>query len=296
MVSLQVALVAMALSGSGQTVMLDFYADWCAPCRAMGPTIDALVEKGYPVRRVNIDRDRALAARFSVTSIPCFVMLVNGQEVDRVVEPTTFSRLERMCQMGVRAAPPAELTPPVAEPIGQPIPPQNLSPPEFPQHSQPPVSAPGGEASGAPLNPPAEAAGRLNAAAAMSPGEPSRLPSATDAGVRLEAVSTSTGSPGEPSKAEEAVSPRDLLAASVRLRVEDPNGRSCGSGTIIDNRNGLALVLTCGHLFRDSGGKGPISVDLFDASGMQTVEGKLFSYDLTRDVGLVVIRCPGRSS
>ena len=54
MVSLQAALVAMALSGTGQTVMLDFYADWCGPCRAMGPTIDTLVAKGYPVRRVNI--------------------------------------------------------------------------------------------------------------------------------------------------------------------------------------------------------------------------------------------------
>ena len=59
MVSLQAALVAMTLSGTGQTVMLDFYADWCGHCRAMGPTIDALVAKGYPVRRVDFDQNRA---------------------------------------------------------------------------------------------------------------------------------------------------------------------------------------------------------------------------------------------
>ena len=60
-----------------------------------------------------------------------------------------------------------------------------------------------------------------------------------------------------------AVADATLIAASVRLRVEDPDGRSCGSGTIIDSRGGEALVLTCGHIFRDSHGKGRIEVDLF---------------------------------
>ena len=48
-----------------------------------------------------------------------------------------------------------------------------------------------------------------------------------------------------------------LLAATVRLRVEDAQGRSFGTGTIIDARSGEALVITCGHLFRESKGKGP---------------------------------------
>ena len=65
-----------------------------------------------------------------------------------------------------------------------------------------------------------------------------------------------------------------LIAASVRLRVEDPDGRSCGSGTIIDARQGEALILTCGHIFRDSKGKGPIEVDLFGPGGVQRVTGR----------------------
>ena len=105
MVTLQAALVAVALTGAGQTVLLDFYADWCGPCRAMNPTVEALVAQGYPVQRVNIDQNRPLAAKYGVQRIPCFVMLVDGREVDRVNDTTTFSRLERMCKLGVRRPP-----------------------------------------------------------------------------------------------------------------------------------------------------------------------------------------------
>ena len=85
-----------------------------------------------------------------------------------------------------------------------------------------------------------------------------------------------------------------LLAASVRLRVEDPNGHSYGSGTIIAARaGGEALVLTCGHLFRDSQGKGKIEVDVFGSSPSVRLPGRLVAYDLDRDVGLVAFQPQG---
>jgi S1-C subfamily serine protease len=85
-----------------------------------------------------------------------------------------------------------------------------------------------------------------------------------------------------------------LLAASVRIRVEDPQGHSCGSGTIIDALpGGEALVLTCGHLFRDSQGKGKVEIDLFGPAPGTHVVGRVISYDLERDVAFVAFSPQG---
>ncbi|MEX0794307.1 MAG: trypsin-like peptidase domain-containing protein, partial [Pirellulaceae bacterium] len=75
-----------------------------------------------------------------------------------------------------------------------------------------------------------------------------------------------------------------------RLKVEDPNGNSFGSGTIVHRQGEDALVLTCAHIFRDSQGQGKINVDIFPPSGQQTVIGQIITYDLDRDVALVAIR------
>lgn len=89
-----------------------------------------------------------------------------------------------------------------------------------------------------------------------------------------------------------------LLSASVRLRVDDAKGRAYGSGTIIDARQDQALIITCGHLFRESKGEAPVAVDLFEATpegprSVAQVTGQVISYDLDRDVALVAI-WPGR--
>jgi S1-C subfamily serine protease len=78
----------------------------------------------------------------------------------------------------------------------------------------------------------------------------------------------------------------------VRLSIADPNGRSTGTGTIVDTRNGMALVLTCGHVFRESQGQGAITISVFTAgpNGAEVrgeVQGVLIDYDLERDLALV---------
>jgi hypothetical protein len=81
----------------------------------------------------------------------------------------------------------------------------------------------------------------------------------------------------------------------VRLFVEDPKGRSCGTGTIVDTRSGEALVVTCGHLFRETNGKAPVKADLYEAAGAGVrvvghATGQVLSFDLTRDIALVSIK------
>src|SRR5690348_17654861 len=95
MVSLQAAMLALALT-SGDTVLLDFYADWCGPCRQMDPVVHELQAAGYPIRKVNLDKDRQLAQRFGISGVPCFVLLVNGQEVKRLTGAQSQQELQAM--------------------------------------------------------------------------------------------------------------------------------------------------------------------------------------------------------
>ena len=81
MISLQMIILAVAVSGTGETALLDFYSDNCGPCRRMAPIVRQLSLDGYPIRKVNVERDPSLASRFKVRGIPCFVLVVDGREV-----------------------------------------------------------------------------------------------------------------------------------------------------------------------------------------------------------------------
>ena len=66
-------------------VLLDFYADWCGPCRMVSPIIDEIAEErdDLLVGKINVDEEQALAAQFGVYSIPTLVVLRGGGEVAR---------------------------------------------------------------------------------------------------------------------------------------------------------------------------------------------------------------------
>ncbi|MEN6450208.1 MAG: trypsin-like peptidase domain-containing protein, partial [Thermoguttaceae bacterium] len=85
--------VSLAATASADPVLYDFYADWCGPCQSMTATVDRLIAEGYAVQRVNIDREPKLAAQFGVQTIPCFVWVESGREVDRVVGVVSVERL-----------------------------------------------------------------------------------------------------------------------------------------------------------------------------------------------------------
>lgn len=78
--------------------MLDFYADWCGPCLMMKPTMEKF-EKAHPeikVTAVNIDEKEELAEKYGVSSIPCIVVLKDGEEIGRAVGAQTLKKLEKL--------------------------------------------------------------------------------------------------------------------------------------------------------------------------------------------------------
>jgi len=80
--------------------ILDFYADWCGPCQMMKPTMTEF-EKVHPevkVTSVNIDEQEELAGKYGVSSIPCIVMLKDGEEIMREVGVMSMKKLEKMLE------------------------------------------------------------------------------------------------------------------------------------------------------------------------------------------------------
>ena len=73
------------IKNSEKTVLLDFYADWCGPCRMVSPIVDEIAEEHpeYLICKVNVDQEGELAAQFGVASIPTLVVMKNGQVVTK---------------------------------------------------------------------------------------------------------------------------------------------------------------------------------------------------------------------
>ncbi len=265
-----------------ETVLLDFTATWCGPCQQMSPIIDKLAEQGYPVRKIDVDRERAVAERFGVTAMPTFVLLVNGREVMRQTGATSEGQLRRMVQQipewerelaeqGRRRQPETKVTD---------------------RGSNPSLTIP------VDLGTPQPA---LDESFALAPTEPPKgntkprfgMPSLFGRGKeKPQAPAEPAVIRGNTPDSERIVMalPHDPLSASVRLRVKDLTGINFGSGTIIDLRAGQALILTCGHIFRNVEKDGTVEVDVFDVDRQSyQFVGKIVKYDLASDVGLVLI-------
>lgn len=243
-----------------EIVLLDFASPYCGPCRQMEPTVHGLMQAGYPVRQVDVTREPDLAARFQIDRVPCFVMTLDGQEVERVLGATSGEQLEGMFRR-VRNRVAREQNDRV--------------------RTQSPDSGPEG----------------VFWTGVRDSGSPGGLVAVDPRVVPTTATNVAPSTPAPHAAAGGPATDQPLLA-SVRIRVDESDGHSYGTGTIIDARSGEALVITCGHLFRESQGKGPVSVELVEqtADGVgvaQQVPGQVISYDLKRDLGLVSIR-PGR--
>jgi thioredoxin 1 len=84
---------------SAQPVLVDFWATWCAPCKAIAPTIDALADEfdgKIRVGKENVDENPGTPAKYGVRGIPTVILFKDGKVFDQVVGAVPKSQLEAM--------------------------------------------------------------------------------------------------------------------------------------------------------------------------------------------------------
>ena len=82
-------------------VLVDFYADWCGPCRTMAPILAELADQfegRFKVVKVNIENSRQITEQYNISSIPTLIIFKNGQESRQVVGALPKTELESMMQ------------------------------------------------------------------------------------------------------------------------------------------------------------------------------------------------------
>lgn len=72
-----------SVNSSEKPVLLDFYADWCGPCRMVSPIVEEIAKENpqYLVGKINVDEEPELAQKFNVVSIPTLAVIKNGKVV-----------------------------------------------------------------------------------------------------------------------------------------------------------------------------------------------------------------------
>lgn len=71
---------------STETVLVDFYADWCGPCKMVAPILEEIAQEGIvQVAKVNVDQQPKLAERFGILSIPTMIVFQDGKEKKKLI-------------------------------------------------------------------------------------------------------------------------------------------------------------------------------------------------------------------
>jgi thioredoxin len=73
--------------------LIDFWADWCAPCKQMNPVIEELISEGFNVEKIDVDKEQALAQKYGVMSIPTYIFEKDGKEIARISGATSKDNL-----------------------------------------------------------------------------------------------------------------------------------------------------------------------------------------------------------
>lgn len=250
------------LSQQTDNILLDFSAKWCGPCQQMSSLVSKLERENLPIRKVDVDVERELAAKYNVSSIPCFVLIANGREINRITGATDERTLRRMLML-LPKSPEDDV--------------QNS------RSSRPPAQ----------LIPTWNSDESTAGSKKLLPKLPSMKGKSQD--TKLAKANSPKTVRGQNREAEESsgASNREALNASTRIRVKNGSKVHFGSGTIINSDSDHAIILTCGHIFREMNKDGIVEVDYYPTGKSKplTVIGQVLKFDPTSDLGLVQIPC-----
>ena len=91
---------------SNKPVLVDFWAPWCAPCRMLAPTVEAVAQnfqETASVVKLNVDDNPAVSQRYGIKGIPTLILFKNGKEEERVVGATSKEAISRMIDKHVQS-------------------------------------------------------------------------------------------------------------------------------------------------------------------------------------------------
>ena len=259
------AVKSVAAQENQSPILYFFTNDGCAPCLKVKPAIDTLTANGYPIKTLKASEYPQFAQQLGVRSTPTVVLISGNKIVGRQSGLIDGSTLQQwFAKVGVSAQPAFNRI-----------------------QSEQRSSLANDSRSGA------RQTQQNSAASQKAPGTKvviDRQVTNQDPGRRSEPTFTSPtmvrGTARPDSLAEQRA-----LNATVRLKVEDGEGTSYATGTVIHTHGNESLVITCGHVFRESNGQGRITAeyDLYDQP--KTASGRLIDYDAkAKDIAIVVIR------
>jgi len=245
---------------TGDCIAIEFMADGNKQCEDMHRTTDQAIRDGWVVRRIDTKSEPHVSMRWKISNVPTTVLVRNGREIDRILGPIAYPELQRR----LSAASSVDSMRSSADRNRDRV--QNESPILRGQ---------------SPLDMIPMAAALANSSSvAIAKSSGSMFPTQRDPPSMREL--------SEPDRF-----PSDPQGATVRIRVEEPsqNSISTGTGTIIDSHNGEALVLTCGHLFRDYQNQAKITVETFLDGQIQSYPATLIDFQANEmDIGLIAFR------
>lgn len=92
---------------SEKPVLVDFWAEWCAPCRMLAPTVEAVGEQyagSADVVKLNVDDNPSTAEAYGIKGIPTLILFSEGKEVERIVGATSKDTISRMIEKSLSLA------------------------------------------------------------------------------------------------------------------------------------------------------------------------------------------------